>query len=85
MLENSDAHLIQVFEEAVKNRHQVSCCELIPQNHSELVDGERQRPPHFPLSKPCVLELHAGSVSYLLYKLLYCRYIVTQLTFFFLV
>ncbi len=33
VFEDSYPHLIEIFEEAVKYGHQVSCGQLIPQNH----------------------------------------------------
>lgn len=51
MFEHTDANLIQVFEEAVEDGHQVGRCQLIPQNDRQLVDGERQRASHLPLKE----------------------------------
>lgn len=49
VFEHADADLIQVFEEAIEDGHQISCCELVTQNHCQLMDGECQRTPHLPL------------------------------------
>lgn len=49
MFEHTDADLIQVFEEAIEDGHQISCCELVSQDHCQLVDREGQRAPHLPL------------------------------------
>lgn len=41
MAQHSDPNLIQILEEAVEYRDQVSACNLRPHNHSKLMDGER--------------------------------------------
>lgn len=40
MFEHSDANLVQVFEETVENGHQISCCQLVPQDDCQLVYRE---------------------------------------------
>lgn len=50
MLEDADADLVQVLQEAVEDGHQMSGGQLIAQDQSQFVDGERQRPPHLPLT-----------------------------------
>lgn len=49
VFEDTNTHFIQVLQEAIENWHQISSCELIPQDHSQLVDGESQSAPHLPL------------------------------------
>ena len=51
MFEDPYPHLVQVLEEAVEDGHQVSCCQLVPQDQGQLVDGEGQRPTHLPLGE----------------------------------
>lgn len=51
VFEHADADFIQVFEEPVEDGHQVGCRQLISQNNSQLVDGERQCAPHLPLKQ----------------------------------
>lgn len=51
MLEDAYADLVQVFEEAVENGHQVGRRQLVAEDHRQLVDGERQRAAHFPLEE----------------------------------
>lgn len=49
VFEDPYPYLIQVLEEAVEDGHQVRCRQLVPQDQGQIVDGERQRPAHFPL------------------------------------
>ncbi len=49
MLEHADAHLVQVLEEAVEDRHEVARRVLLPDDHRQLVDGKGKSPPHLPL------------------------------------
>ena len=49
MFEHTNADLIQVFQETIKDGHQISRCQLVSQDHCQLVDGEGERTPHFPL------------------------------------
>lgn len=49
MFEHANADLVQVFEETIEDRHQISCCQLVSQDNGQLVDGESQRTPHLPL------------------------------------
>lgn len=51
VFKHADADLIQVFEESVEDGHQVGCRQLVSQNDSQLVDGERQCAPHLPLNQ----------------------------------
>lgn len=51
MLEDADADLVQVFEEAVEDGHKVGRRQLVAEDHRQLVDGEGQRAPHFPLEE----------------------------------
>lgn len=54
MLEHADADLIQVFEEAVEDGHQVGGGQLVSQDDRQLVDGESQRAPHLPLREKII-------------------------------
>ena len=49
VFEHSDPYFVQILEESVKHRHEVARSVLLPDNHSELVDREGQRPTHLPL------------------------------------
>lgn len=49
VLEDPDAHLVQVLQETVEDGHQVGGRELVTEDHRQLVDGEGQRPTHLPL------------------------------------
>ena len=49
MFEHANADLVQVFEEPVEDGHQIGGCQLVSQDHCQLVDGERQSTPHLPL------------------------------------
>lgn len=51
VLEDADADLVQVFEEAVEDGNQVSRRQLVAEDHRQLVDGERQRAAHLPLGE----------------------------------
>lgn len=50
MFEDSDPHFIQILQEAVEHRHQISGCQVITQNQSQLMNGERECPPDLPLT-----------------------------------
>ena len=49
MFENTNADLVQVFEETVEDGNQISRRQLVSQYDRQLMDGERQRTPHLPL------------------------------------
>lgn len=49
VLEDADAHLVQVFEEAVEDGHQVGRRQLVAEDDRQLMDGEGQRAAHLPL------------------------------------
>lgn len=51
VLEDADADLIQVFEEAVENGHQVGRRQLVAEDHGQLVDGEGQCAANLPLEE----------------------------------
>ena len=51
VLEDPDAHLVQVLQEAVKDRQQVAVRDLLPLDQRHLVDGEGQSPTHLPLGQ----------------------------------
>ena len=50
MLQHADAHFVQVAEEHVKHRQQVTTGDVLADDQRQLVNRERQRPPHLPLS-----------------------------------
>lgn len=49
VFENTNANLIQVFEETIEDGDKVGRCQLVSQDNRQLVDGESQRTPHLPL------------------------------------
>ena len=49
VFEHSDAHFIEVLEELVKHRHEVSARDGVTEDQRQLVHRERQRAPHLPL------------------------------------
>lgn len=49
VLEDADADLVQVFEEAIEDGHQVGRRQLVTEDHRQLVDGEGQRAAYLPL------------------------------------
>ncbi|KAF3856618.1 hypothetical protein F7725_017341 [Dissostichus mawsoni] len=49
VFEHANADLVQVFEEPVEDGHQIGGCQLVSQDHCQLMDGERQSTPHLPL------------------------------------
>ena len=57
VLEDADANLVQVLEEAVEDGHQVGCRQLVAQDHRQLMDGEGQRPTHLPLFQDTMVQV----------------------------
>lgn len=60
MLEDADADLVQVFEEAVEDGHQVGRRQLVAEDHRQLVDGEGQRAAHLPLQRAIKVTFKEG-------------------------
>jgi len=66
VFEDADADLVEVFEEAVEDGHQVGRRQLVSQDHCQLVDGEGQRSTHLPLvevQKMCWTIIHPSYQS----------------------
>ena len=51
MFEHADPHLVQVSQEAIEDWHEVRHRDLFTEDHSQFMDGERERSSHFPLQK----------------------------------
>lgn len=49
MFEHANADFIQVFQETIEDRHQISCCQLVSKNYCQLMNGESQSTSHLPL------------------------------------
>lgn len=42
-------HFVQIFQEAIEDRDQASCCQLIPENHCQFMNGESKDTADLPL------------------------------------
>ena len=51
VLEHADADLVQIVEEHVEHRQQVTTSDVLADNQCQLVNWERQRPSHLPLKQ----------------------------------
>lgn len=49
VFKDSHTHFVQILQEAIEDRHQASCCQLIPENHCQFMNGESKDTADLPL------------------------------------
>jgi len=50
VLQQANAHLVQVFKQLIKHRNEVCARQLLTKYIGKMMNWERQCSPHFPLS-----------------------------------